>query len=146
MSLLVTWHPAFAAFKAPREMGVFAVDVDRFARMIRGQLEPSPYVITEPTARDVRRLVKESEFIAVDIETRPESKEEPWTGKDPTRAKLKTIGLGNCEWGLSTVWVGGRLVEKAIVEVLENPRILKVLQNGPWFDLRILARYGIEVR
>jgi ribonuclease D len=32
-----------------------------------------------------------------------------------------------------------------VKRILENPEILKILQNGPWFDNRVLTRYGIAV-
>jgi hypothetical protein len=147
--LIVTWHPTFAAFYNPYEWGVFCLDVDRFARMIRGELRPGPVrLITEPTPEDVRRLLKDSRgALALDIETAPQLPEKPWTGKDPLRAKLKTVGLGCEEWGLSYWWGAKKgVMERVLKDVLEDESVTKVLMNGWWFDLPVLKRYGIQVR
>lgn len=147
MPLIVSWHPTYAYFHNPYEWGAFDCDLQRFARLIKGELEAPPRaLIIEPTVDDVKRLVAESEFIAYDIETAPEHPSEPWTGKDPTRARLKSIGLGNDKWALAHWWSGGMLVEEEIKRVLEDSNILKVGQNISWFDDRVLARYGIHPR
>ncbi len=146
MPMICSWTPAYAFFTAPYESGTFQADLGRFARLIRGQLEEPPKkIITNPTVSDVRRLVSSSKFLACDIETAPEDGAGGWTGKDPTRARLKSVGLGTTTWAISRWWSGGAAVERAIAEVLADPRVTKVFHNGPWFDLRVLSRYGMAV-
>lgn len=90
--------------------------------------------------------MRREKYVSLDIETGPETREEPWTGKDPTRAKLRTIGFGTAEWGLSYKWGTNRAVEHAIRQLLSSERgPVVVLHNGPWFDLRVLVRYGLSV-
>jgi hypothetical protein len=155
MSLISTLHPTYAFFHNPWELGNFMVDLDRFARMIRGELEPGPKKINiHPNARDVAKfhkwaLAHPDEGIALDIETAPERAGKEWgyTGKDPTRCKLKVIGIGNCEVALSYKWRNnGSRIERAFRALLEDDRVLKILHNGDWFDLRVLDRYALPVR
>jgi len=148
MPLIVTWHPTYAFFHNAFEWGAFSCDLDRFARLVRGELRPGPrHLLTSPTAMDVRRLVREGLPVAVDIETAPEHPERGWTGKDPTRAQLKTVGLGNTEWGLSFQWgPAPSPLKRAVADVLADARVLKVFHNGYWFDLRVLSRYGFVAR
>ena len=147
MALIGTWTPGYAIHRNPYEWGAFSLDLQRFARLVRGTTVPPPArIITNPSAQDVFDLVASSPYIAVDIETAPETDETPWTGKDPTRATLKTIGLGTADAGLSHRWCGnGCPVERAIRQVLADRAITKVFHNGPWFDLRVLARFQFPV-
>lgn len=147
MPLIASWTPQFAMFVAPYEWGSFSADINRFGRLLKGTLEAPPErILTKPTAADLRRLVASSEFLACDIETAPETPQEGWTGKDPTRARLKSIGFGNTKIALSHWWQGGKLVEQEIAKVLRDPKILKVFHNGAWFDIRVLARYGLDIQ
>jgi uracil-DNA glycosylase family 4 len=146
---ITTWHPTYAAWHNPYEWGAFTVDLQRFARLIRGKLRPRPHsLLTNPTRADVDRLVADAKGkVSLDIETRPESAAEPWTGKDPTRARIKVIGLGCADWALSCWWTGKpRGAMRRIIEVIEDESILKITQNGHFFDLPILRRYGINAR
>ena len=146
---ILTWHPTFAYFHNPYEYGAFDIDLERFARAIHNQLHGKPRVLSiKPKVRHLKQLLRETPgVISVDIETGPEASHMPWTGKDPTRAKLRTIGLGNHIHGVSHWWTNGRKrVEREIKRILEDPNIVKVFHNGDWFDLRVLQRYGIRVR
>lgn len=146
MSLIVTWHPTFAFFHQPYEWGAFDCDLNRFARLIRGGLATPPTkLITNPKPKDLRAIVT-GQFVAVDIETGPATPDKPWTGKDPTLAKLRTLGFGNQEWGLSFEWATASAEMKLLArDILASTRILKVFHNGPWFDIRVLKRYGMPV-
>ena len=145
--LITTWHPAFVSFRSPYDLGAFQTDLDRFARLIRGQLRAKPEkFITVPTVAEIRDCVRDGDgFVSVDIETGPAHGAGSWTGKDPTRAVLRTVGLGNKRWGLSYAFEPNTDVWKAIQEILQNPSICKIFTNGPWFDLRVLERYGTKV-
>lgn len=144
MPLITTWGAAFAIWKNPYAMGDFRADVQRFGRLIRKETRPGPTrLVTNPTVGDVLACVRDGKgMVAVDIETGPAHREAPWTGKDPTQAKLRTIGLGNEEWGLSHVWGDDATVEQAIKGVLADPSVLKIGHNFLWFDQRVLERYG----
>jgi hypothetical protein len=140
-------NPAFAFWANPYQWGPFRVYLDRFARMTRGQLVPPPtkeQLIIDPTVEHVRALAALG-WLTVDIETRPAHKARPWTGKDPTQARLKCVGMGCPEWGFAHLWVGNGPVKKEIKRILADPNILKVFQNGIFFDIPILKRYGMEV-
>lgn len=149
--LITSWHPTFAFFHNPYEWGAFRADLDRFARCINGKLESPPReILWKPRYRDVLDLYKQArrtgEPLACDIETGPETPSKPWTGKDPTRAVLRTIGLGTCSRGLSyRMDRGVRRIEKLLRRVLADPKATKVFHNGDWFDRRVLLRYGFPV-
>lgn len=146
MSLIATWSPAFALFKQPWETGHFNIDVDRFARMIRGQLRAGPSRLEiRPRAEDVAAVVQNGR-VAVDIECGPEHPDRPWTAKYPARARLRTIGLGNSEWALSYRWHEDAGVATAIGNLLDDNRVLKVYQNGPYYDIPVLDRYSLRTR
>lgn len=145
MPLILTWHPTYAYFHNPFEWGAFEADLERFGRLIKGTLEPQPNIITNPSGADILRIA-ECGIVAVDIETAPENYEETWTGKDPTRAKLKTIGLGNTQEGCSLTWPPSREQADALFKVLGDAAITKVFHNGAWFDLRVLKRFGVVVK
>lgn len=144
-------HPNTAFFGLPREGGTFVEDVKRWGRMIRGELGPDLMnAKANGTADDfekLRRLGLEGIPLAVDIETGAENSDEPWTGIDPTRARLKTIAIGTTEWGVSVCWADApATVQETIRRILACEGILKVFHNGPWFDLRVLHRYKLPVR
>lgn len=146
MSLIASWHPTYALFHNPYEWGAFEIDLHRFARLVRGQLREEPKrLVIHPTSADVLAVVTNC-CVAVDIETRPASRVAPWTGKDATQAKLKTIGLGNEDWGLSWLVTKADPVGAAIAAILADSAIVKEFLNGPWFDLRVLRRFGYVVR
>lgn len=98
------------------------------------------------THHDLAHLVTAGVPLAVDIETSPANNAEPWTGKDPTRAKMKTIGFGTCSEAISIYWPDADPTTENMVRlVLADPAIKKVFHNGPWFDLRVMARYKLPV-
>lgn len=143
-------HPSTAFFGLPREAGTFVEDVKRWGRMIRGQLGPDLFNAKAwGTLEDFEMLQERGlrgEALAVDIETAPANKQESWTGKDPTRALLKTLAIGTPDGGVSVYWADAPLaVQKLIRQIMADPRILKVFHNGYWFDLRVMARSGIAV-
>lgn len=147
---IYTFAPAYAAWADPYSWGAFIEDVKRLGRMVRGELEPYPTTIWNADHHDLARLVKlaavTDKRLTVDIETKPCRRDEPWTGKDPTRAKLYQIGFGTETRGISIFWDEADGDTKEMVrQVLADRAILKGLHNGPWFDLRVLARYDLPV-
>lgn len=153
-TLIASWHPTYAYFHNPYAWGAFETDLDRFARAIHGRLDVVPdkrHMVFHPTYKDVRRLAKHclrsGDPFVLDIETKPEAgDEEGFTGKDALRCQLRLVGLGCSSWGLSHYWRNdGRRVEREIKYWLEHPKLQKVLQNGEYFDQRVMARYDIDV-
>jgi uracil-DNA glycosylase len=144
--LIVTWSPEFALFRSPWNWGEFTVDMQRFGRVVSGKLREEHFDLNiAPRVSDVRQLVASADFLAVDIETAPEHPDRGWTGKDPTRARLKSVAIGTETRALAHWWGRNKKVEAELKRVLENPSILKVWQNGYWFDDRVLKRYDITV-
>lgn len=145
--LIATWSPAYAIFKNPWEHGAFEIDVGRFARMIRGQLRAGPSRLEiSPRPEDVAAVVSASRYVTVDIECGPEDADRPWTAKYASRARLRTIGLGNADWALSYKWLENPAVATAIANLLEDKSVLKVYQNGPYYDIPVLDRYSLRTR
>lgn len=150
MPKLHVLHPSTAFFGLPREWGTFTEDVKRWGRMIRGQLGPDlENAKPNGTAQDFAHLMRlglAGEALAVDIETAPAARDRPWTGKDPTQARMKTIAIGTTAFGVSVYWPTiDAATKQQIYEILKHPNILKVFHNGPWFDIRVLAREGMPV-
>lgn len=147
MPLITAPHPTYVFFRNPYQWGEFSVYLDRFARMIRGELVPPPgkdKLITNPTVEHILALSK-LPWVTVDIETAPASPDKPWTGKDPTQARLRCVGIGTTTWGCAHLWVGNGPVKKEIAKLLADPGICKVFHNGAYFDERVLLRYGMPV-
>ncbi len=151
MPKMFSLHPGTAFFGLPREAGTFIEDVKRWGRMIRGQLGPDLLnAKANGKLADFEKLRERGlagEPLAVDIETAPaEADREGWTGKDPTRARLKTIAIGTTDGGVSVYWADAPEAVKSLIrEICADPRITKVFHNGYWFDLRVMARFGIAV-
>lgn len=147
MTLLASWNPTFAFFKAPYEWGAFSADLQRFGRVIKGTTEAMPRITIKPTVRDIKALLKEANnVVGCDIETGPAHPDMPWTGKNPTQAKLRCISLGSEHWGLAYWWGTDTQVQGAIIRVLEDERVTKVFHNGWFFDIPVLKRHGINVK
>lgn len=145
--LVITWSPGYAVFKSPWNWGEMTVDIQRFGRIALGKLREEHFDLNiAPRVRDIRQLVASASFLAVDIETAPEHPDRGWTGKDPTRARLKSVAIGTESRAVAHWWGRNDKVEAELKRVLESPYILKVWQNGHWFDDRVLKRYGITVR
>ena len=153
MRIIPSWHPTYAFFRNPYEWATFDVDLDRFARMIRGELEAGPkHINITPSVRAVslfhKRALRNKEPVALDIETVPRRPGKEWgyTGKKPTEAKLQLLGLGFCDEAMSLQWgFGTSAVERAVKALLEDTRVVKILQNGDYFDLIVLRRFGVTV-
>lgn len=147
---ITTWHPTYAFFRNPWVKGDFEVDIARFKRLLDGKLQADPRVVINPTTSDVEELLREiannNHTVAVDIETSPEKGSHPNTGKDPTRCTLKTIALGTNEYAIALRWPHQPDVWIQVHNILMDPSVKKVFHNGWFFDLRVLSRYGIEVR
>lgn len=136
MPLITTYAPHNVFYSAVYEWGAFRADMQRFGRMVRGELVAGPTRLeTHPTVQDVLDVTAGG-VVAVDIET---------DGIDPTACKLRTVGLGNTEWGLSHEWGANAEVEEAIFTLLAEGRVVKIFHNGPWFDIRVLERYGAVI-
>lgn len=147
---IITFHPTYAFFKNPWVKGDFEIDLQRFRRLIDGTLQDDPKVITAPTMADINDLLQaiqeNSRRVAVDIETGAAVGDyNGHTGKDPTRATLKTIAFGTDTLALAFQWpiVNGEW--NAIHKILVDHTICKVFHNGWFFDLRVLRRYGVKV-
>lgn len=141
---IATWHPTYAYFHNPFEGGAFDADLGRFARLLGGRLGPPPSrLLVHPDIGALAELQREGKPISVDVETKPERPDQPWTGKDPTRAKLRTIGFGNSSWGLSFIWE--RLSESDCDHVRRALLLPTVWQNGAWYDHRVLRRYSFQI-
>lgn len=141
---IATWHPTYAYFRNPFEGGAFDTDLARFVRLVKGKLGPKPSsLLVHPGIDRLDALLREGLPIAVDVEASPEHPDRPWTGKDPTRAGLRTIGFGNVSWGVSYIWAC--LTESDKQRVGEALRGHTVWQNGPWYDHRMLRRYGFTI-
>lgn len=150
-NVLITWHPTYAFFRNPWVKGDFEIDLVRFKRLIDGKLQATPEVIIDPTIADLHRLLQaianNGNAVAVDIETGPEDGDhEGYTGKDPTRATLKTIALGTDTLAFAFKWPITNGIWDIVSGILVDPAITKVFHNGYWFDLRVLERYGIDVK
>jgi DNA polymerase I-like protein with 3'-5' exonuclease and polymerase domains len=152
--LILTWHPTYAFFRNPYEWGAFRIDVDRFARLLRGEIPHlgARWRITEVTAGHVKKLhewalADPERFVTLDIESMPASYDKDgYTGKDALQCELDLVGLGNLTGGMSIDWRrSSKSVRLAAKKLLADRRVLKVWQNGPWFDERVLLRYGLVV-
>lgn len=149
-NLITTWHPTYAFFRNPWVLGDFQVDIAQFKKLIEGKLLPAPTIRINPNSEDVQLLVESinsttPRFVGVDIETAPEKGGDSSTGKDPTRARIKTIGLGTATFAIAFKWPTGPDVWDDVCTIFADPTIIKVLHNGIFFDLRILSRFGIQL-
>lgn len=146
MPLMLALHPGTAFYGQPFEAGTFIEDVKRWGRMMRGQLGPDLLNAKANGTADDFSALDRYDTLAVDIETGAASSDEPWTGKDPTRARLKTIAIGTPDGGVSCMWDEADADTKRVIKLLMlDKSIRKVFHNGPWFDLRVMARHGIPV-
>ena len=147
--LTVTWRPETAYFKNPYEWGTFEVDVRRFARAIRGELVPPPQVrIKGVDVNEIYARARQEGWVSYDIETMPSSSDKPWTGKDPTQARLRTLGFGWEELGYSFFWNDTSYSQRKIAcNLLADPTIVKVGINVVYFDNPVLLREaGVVVK
>ncbi len=148
--LITTYHPTYAFFRNPGVKGDFEIDLLRFKRLIDGKLQPAATVATEPTMADLHRLLqyirKNNSTVAVDIETGAvEGDSTGASGKDPTRAVVKTIALGTDEFACAFRWPITNGARNIVSAILFDPNIVKVFHNGIFFDLRVLKRFGVQV-
>lgn len=147
--LTVTWRPETAYFKNPYEWGTFEVDVRRFARAIRGELVPPPQVrIKGVDVNEIYARARQEGWVSYDIETMPSSSDKPWTGKDPTQARLRTLGFGWEDLGYSFFWNDTSYSQRKIAcNLLADPTIVKVGINVVYFDNPVLLREaGVVVK
>lgn len=150
-NLLITYHPTYAFFRNPWVKGDFEIDLLRFRRLIDNKLQAPPIVVIKPTVQHLHILLESiknnNNKVAVDIETGPaKDDEDGYTGKDPTRATLKTIALGTDTYACAFKWPIHNGVWDIVSAILCDPDITKVFHNGYFFDLRVLSRYGIKVQ
>lgn len=147
--LTITWRPETAYFKNPYEWGTFEVDVKRFARAIRGELVPPPQVrIKGVDVNEIYARARQEGWVSYDIETMPSSSDKPWTGKDPTQARLRTLGFGWEDLGYSFFWNDTSYSQRKIAcNLLADPTIIKVGINVVYFDNPVLLREaGVVVK
>lgn len=146
-TLIHTWPPVYALFQNQWERGNFEVDVHRFVRMTKGILDLREPELKHDCLETLKALTKEK-VVAVDIETRAETPNESWTGKDPTRARLRRIGIGSETLAVSidaNLFMGPGEFRDTFSKLVGGHSTLKILQNGWWFDVPVLNRYGFEV-
>lgn len=157
---ILSWHPTFAFFFQPYEWGTFSLDLQRFGRLLRGEVKliESSALRINPTAQELQDfLYKKQTKKAVDIETGPHPSDEPdpahpghtlrRTALSPKTAQLKTIAFGDTEEGISVHWLtASRAVKSLIRMYLADPAYPKVFHNGWWYDIPVLARYKLPVR
>lgn len=149
-NVIATYHPTYAFFRNPWVRGDFEVDLQRFRRLIDGKLQDAPTIIVDPSMAHLHSLLdsirRNNYRVAVDIETGPEKgDDEGFTGKDPTRATLKTIAFGTHEYAVAFKWPILNGMWNIVSGILIDPAITKVFHNGYFFDLRVMKRYGIVV-
>jgi uracil-DNA glycosylase family 4 len=158
---IATWHPTYAFFRQPFEWGAFAIDLNRFARLLRGRLRPAPEkLVTNATWRDIQELLRSAPVqrraglpgtqnlapIGVDIECGPRWRAKSWTALNPYLARLRTIGLGNAHWGLSFRWErADSRTRQAVQDLFRDPRYILVDQNGDWYDWPNLGKHGFVI-
>jgi uracil-DNA glycosylase family 4 len=145
--LFPTFHPA-AALRNPKYLPLLRVDLERFARLVRGE---------DPISGDTRtRLVRtpealkafcaaldKQEAVAFDIETTGLEEHAP-------DAKIVTLGFtwktGESYviplWHSSDPWREPGWVLQSLKPHLERPGIKWVMHNGK-FDARWMAQFGI---
>lgn len=143
--LINSWHPTYAMFRNPYAWGEFKIDLDRFSRAIHGKLRAGPSKIcTAPRLEDIAAVAKRG-YVSVDVEAGPDNPSTPWTAKFPGLARLRCIGIGNEDVGLSQWWYEGRHshVVGAIAKLLADPKVKKIYQNGIWYDMPLLNRYRL---
>ena len=146
MSWLATYTPGFAFFGQPYEAGTLVQDVRHFAQMVNGE-KPEPFKYEAVTRVEQLDWLLKEPWFALDIETAAEHPDRGWTGKDPTRALLKMVGFGTDTRCCSIIWgTASADIKRRVAFLLASSAYLKVLQNGPWFDNRVLKRYGMKVR
>lgn len=148
-NVILTYHPTYAFFRNPWVRGDFETDLHRFRRLIDGRLQAMPTVVVEPTKEHLLRLqdaIKaNNNIVAVDIETAPAEGDVAASGKDPTRARLKTIAFGTDSYSCAFEWPILNGAWQIVKDILRANDITKVFHNGWFFDLRVLYRYGVEV-
>lgn len=147
---IMTHHPTFAFFHEPYSRGAFLKDIEHFSRMMRGEGYAPMKLRINATERHLRDTLSEARrlgYVTLDIETAPEHPDMPWTGKDPTRARLRSVGLGFERAGISFMWEDATPgMVRVLREICASRDFVKVMHNGPWFDMRVLRRYEVPVR
>lgn len=145
-NLLVTWHPTYAAFYNPWKAGEFVNDLQRFRRMLDGRLEKDPTIVIHPTLDEVVRLHRLHKELACDIETKAKPGRPDHEGKDPYRAAVRTIAFGTTDYALAYWWGSDMKIQQAIINILQDPAVVKIFHNGWMFDQPTLLRHGVRVQ
>lgn len=152
MTCIATWSLPYALHGSSGwEEGTLDCDIARFGRVINHKTEKLPSnIVVNATWKDVKKIYKEglkSQPIGCDIETMPGAGMGDWTGKDPTRARLRSVGFGTDDWGLSFMWhTADEKLKFWTGKLLASKRVLKIFHNGHFFDCPILRRYGFKIR
>ena len=95
---------------------------------------------------DIERFVSQlpASYFTVDIETTAPGDNPEW-GLDATKATLKTISFGTPSRAVALHWGDSDVGTRRIVaDLLADQFYTKVFHNGPWFDLRVNERYGLQ--
>lgn len=153
-TFIVTRNPAVTFYAKPYEWGSLTVDIERFARVLKEtavrddsgldlNLSPSP---TQVEAFMAQVLASKDRFISCDIETAPVGDDQPWTGKQPGQAALRSIAVSDGTTALAAHWPSAPTQLKyAFQQLMAEPEIDKVFHNGLSFDIPVLRRHGVEV-
>lgn len=146
-----SWHPTYAFFHNPYEWGSFTVDLERFGLMIQNRLPTDVKLVLKggdlKELQAIYRWAKKRGFFAVDLETHPVAGDKIGiTAKDPTQAGINLMSVGVPNAGLSVRWKKLTLQAKKLFKrMLLDKTLIKVFQNGFWFDIPVLARHSCPV-
>lgn len=147
---IITYAATTVMFGNIYMWGTFLEDLRRFYRLITNTLKPGlepSMVTTHARAGHITEFMIRAncEPIAVDIETTAPGDNPEW-GLDATKATLKTIAFGRPDFAVSVCWAEADYATRVLIaEILSSRTQIKVFHNGPWFDLRVLERYGLHV-
>lgn len=146
---IITYSATTVMFGNIYMWGTFIEDLRRFNRLLTKTLKPGlkpEMVRIMPTLDECMNFIQRNQArpLAVDIETTAPPTNPEW-GLDATRASLKTIAIGVPEESIAIAWsLADNATINYITDILTSSLFCKVYHNGPWFDLRVLERYGIS--
>lgn len=151
---IVTRNPAVTFYAKPYDWGGLSVDIQRFSRVVKNEavrddtgldlnLAPTPEDLTGFLASC---LSSRDTYFACDIETAPIGDDQPWTGKQPGQAALRSVAVSNGTKAISFHWpTASTQLKYAFMQLMAEPELDKVFHNGLSFDIPVLRRHGVEV-
>jgi uracil-DNA glycosylase family 4 len=149
ISVMATIHPAYV-LRNPGQGSVFAEDVKRFARMIRGEFQVVPVrkklVNSVEGLRQLREALLQAKEVSYDVENFGRPWDDDWT--------ITVLGLsidGEVSWEVPLGHPGSPFrrrwkdVLRFLKPALERPELKMVAQNGKHDNLQ-LAGAGVFIR